>query len=363
MTITTLIKSKELITDQICARFRREIEAGKYAPNSPLPSFSALAESYGISKSTVHAAFAELEGEGYLFIKHGKGAFVNPAKIIIKKTPALADVALVAFNIFSANDNYMISLMEAMNNRAAREKIRLHFLFIQGMSILDPINGMAKNAISENQFQGLLLLSPLDTKDIQWLSGLKVPFVAATSHYDLNVPQVLLDHDEASRLAVEEFTRAGKGRIAVLTGPLAWEREGIAPYASEIRDGLLKHAKGIGLSLDFIPCEYSYADSRARTIGCLNGKKGYDGYFFQSDIIAKGAMAGFREQGADTAALTLINYCDLEDYLAPISIRKPLKEMGEKALSLLEETYKNRDIKEKTIILKPQIIQHRRTNG
>lgn len=361
MTNTAILESKELISDQIATRFRDEIEAGQYDPIKPLPSFSSLAQSYGISKSTVHQAFVRLAKEGYLYIKHGKGAFVNSARIKTKKERRLSDVALIAFNIFSANDNYVISLMEAMNNQAAEGNISLHFHFIQGMSVLDGPNAVVKNAVAENRYQGLIIVSPLDTRDIQWLQGLKIPFVAATSHYDLNIPQVLLDNDEAGRLAVEMFAQAGRTQVAVLTGPLSWERDHIAPHAAEIRDSFLKYAAEKGLKPDFIPCEYSYADAKAKTTGCLACRKTYDGFFFQSDIIAKGAMAALAQ--ADSQGLTLINYSDLEDYLAPVSIRKPLKEMGEQALALLTSLFLNRETKERQIVLKPQLIQHGGQNG
>ena len=52
---------------------------------------------------------------------------------------------------------------------------------------------------------------------------------------------------------------------------------------------------------------------------------------------------------------------DLEEYLTPVSVRKPLKEMGEQALSLLEAVFKREDITSDNLVLKP--VLNRRKNG
>ena len=73
---TSLLKSPERITTQLSERFKAEIVSGQYPADRPMPSFSALAGRFGISKSTIHEAFKELAREGYLFIKQGKGDFL-----------------------------------------------------------------------------------------------------------------------------------------------------------------------------------------------------------------------------------------------------------------------------------------------
>jgi DNA-binding LacI/PurR family transcriptional regulator len=351
--VNRLLKSPKLISKQICDRFKSEIAGGRYSPHTPLPSFSALAQSYGISKSTVHEAFKQLSREGFVFIKHGKGAFVNPEKIEAKKKSKLKDVAIIAFNIFSANDNYMIPLLEALNVFATLKKINIHFQFIRGMSLLSPENSLVKNAIAEGRYQGLIIASPLDIGDIQWLSSLKIPFVAATSRYNLPVPQVHHDNPHAVTLAKELFAEKRVKSIAVFTGPLSWEREHIIPYAREIYNAFKNEND---LDIDFISCEYNYMDAKTKALKKCFGKKRHKGFFFQADIIAKGVLAAFKEKGADITDRVCVNYCDLEDYIAPLNIKKPLNEMGRKAFKLLERIYANEKIAEKDIVVRPEII-------
>jgi DNA-binding LacI/PurR family transcriptional regulator len=361
--VNNIIKSPDLISKQLCDRFMQEIRSGKYGPNQALPSYSALARAYGISKSTVHEAFKVLAAQGFLYIKHGKGAFVNPAKIDRKRVPALRDVAVVAFNVFSASDNYMIPFLEAVNGYAVRKKINLHFHFIRGMSVLDPDNAMLKDAVAHKAFQGLLIASPLDLRDIQWLVSLKVPFVAATSRYGLDIPQVCPDNALAVSLAADLFKQAGARRVAVFTGPLSWQRENITPFAREIYDAFEAQKKKNGLDVTFVHCEYNYADARRKALDrCFTGRP-FEGLFFQSDIIAKGVQAAFCEKGADLSQFASVNYCDLEEYIAPLNVRKPLHAMGREAVRLLDALYQGRPVEDRSITVKPETILPGRKHG
>ena len=359
---TSLLKSPERITTQLSERFKAEIVSGQYPADRPMPSFSALAGRFGISKSTIHEAFKELAREGYLFIKQGKGAFVNRKKVRNRSRRTLQDVAVVAFNVFSPNDNYMIPFLEAIHQPAVDKKISLHYQFIRGMSLLSPENGFLREAIAEHRFQGLILASPLDTADLRWLHSLQMPFVAATSHYGLAIPQVLMDNALAARLAGDALVKRGARRFAVFTGPVSWQREKIVPYAREIVDEFTLLQERSGLSIDFVNCEYNYQDAKAKALAvCFNGKP-YDAYFFQSDVIAKGVLAAFREKGADPSKLLTVNYFDHEEYIATLNIRKPLHELGSESFRLLEGVLSGK-VKSETIRLKPELISKEKAHG
>ncbi|MFH0920688.1 MAG: GntR family transcriptional regulator [Fibrobacterota bacterium] len=359
---TDLLKSPERITTQLSERFKEEIVSGKYPADRPMPSFSALAERFGISKSTIHEAFKELAQEGFLFIKQGKGAFVNPKKIQKRGVLKLKDVAVIAFNVFSPNDNYMVPFLEAVHPLALDKKINLHYQFVRGMSLLSPENAFLREAIAERRYQGLLLASPLDTADLRWLHSLQMPFVAATSHYNLAIPQVLMDNALAARLAGDALVKRGARRLAVFTGPVSWQREKIVPYAREIVDEFTLLQERSGLSIDFVNCEYNYQDAKAKALAvCFNGKP-YDAYFFQSDVIAKGVLAAFREKGADPSKLLTVNYFDHEEYIATLNIRKPLHELGSESFRLLEGVLSGK-VKSETIRLKPELISKEKAHG
>ena len=74
--------SPEPIYRQISAYVRAEIAAGRLAEGERLPTTRDLAESLGLNRATISAAYSLLEAEGYLSGQVGRGSFVAtpPAK-------------------------------------------------------------------------------------------------------------------------------------------------------------------------------------------------------------------------------------------------------------------------------------------
>ncbi len=74
-----LLRKPKNLVEQVNNFVLQGINAGTYRKLDQLPSERELADRLGISRSTVTAAYAELEQRGVLRRLHGKGAFVCPA--------------------------------------------------------------------------------------------------------------------------------------------------------------------------------------------------------------------------------------------------------------------------------------------
>jgi len=61
---------------QLIERIRAEIESGRWQPEQQIPSESELCDLFDISRAVVRQALRELEYEGLLVRKQGKGTFV-----------------------------------------------------------------------------------------------------------------------------------------------------------------------------------------------------------------------------------------------------------------------------------------------
>jgi GntR family transcriptional regulator len=61
---------------QIMEQVRARIAAGDWAPGKELPSIRALAAALGVSVITTKRAYLDLETEGVIVTRHGKGSFV-----------------------------------------------------------------------------------------------------------------------------------------------------------------------------------------------------------------------------------------------------------------------------------------------
>ena len=61
---------------QIMEQIRARIAAGDWAPGKELPSIRALAAALSVSVITIKRAYLDLENEGVIVTRHGKGSFV-----------------------------------------------------------------------------------------------------------------------------------------------------------------------------------------------------------------------------------------------------------------------------------------------
>lgn len=66
---------------QMKMQIEAEIRDGKYGPEDRLPSERELCERFGVSRMTVRQALKELERNGLVFSRVGKGTFVSEPKI------------------------------------------------------------------------------------------------------------------------------------------------------------------------------------------------------------------------------------------------------------------------------------------
>ncbi len=70
-------KAKKPLHWIISEKLRTKIEAGVYSPGELLPSEFDLGELFGVSRTTVRKAIANLINQGLVYTQQGKGAFVK----------------------------------------------------------------------------------------------------------------------------------------------------------------------------------------------------------------------------------------------------------------------------------------------
>lgn len=96
-----------------------KIKNEEWPVNSKLPTEMDLVEKYQISRATVRQALNDIENEGYIYRKQGKGTFVKPHKIEqklnkfysfseeIKKMGYTPSTEVLEFKVIMSNDNIM----------------------------------------------------------------------------------------------------------------------------------------------------------------------------------------------------------------------------------------------------------------
>lgn len=70
------LRASGTLSQQLSDNLRERIGRGEFAPLERLPSETALAAEYSVSRVTVRAALSTLQSQGLIDIRHGSGSFV-----------------------------------------------------------------------------------------------------------------------------------------------------------------------------------------------------------------------------------------------------------------------------------------------
>lgn len=102
------------IYEQIKKMIIRQIMSGELNEEETLPSIRNLAKDIKISVMTVKKAYDELEEEGYILSKHGKGTFVAPKNQELAKERAKKEIEENMEKIIQLARQYDISQKEVL---------------------------------------------------------------------------------------------------------------------------------------------------------------------------------------------------------------------------------------------------------
>lgn len=112
--------SSQPIYEQIKEQVKAEILSGELCENEMLPSLRQLAKDLKISVLTTTRAYSELEQEGYITSRQGKGFFVMPSgsdllrEQLIKEVESNLNNAIIAAQRASMTNEELIKLLKLL---------------------------------------------------------------------------------------------------------------------------------------------------------------------------------------------------------------------------------------------------------
>jgi GntR family transcriptional regulator len=103
--LATFDKNAEVpIYVQVRDIIKTDILEKRIRPNEKIPSENVLAKEYGISRMTVRHAIRELQKEGWVFTKHGKGSFAssqNDTQMLVKLDGFSTEMIKLGYKVHS----------------------------------------------------------------------------------------------------------------------------------------------------------------------------------------------------------------------------------------------------------------------
>ncbi len=200
------------------------------APNTPLPSYSQIVREYGVVQTTIDRVWRELEADGLIVRKHGKGIFVSPrAKQI--------NIGLVfGVNVFgTAISPFYGTLLQRCQQRTQTHNEHFSFYLDLPTTQLGGVSFPAHRDLVEDieasKLHGILLVSRHSEEQENWLRQQNIPVVAFAP--EMRTKDVVgIDYGELVRLGVESLAAQGCKRIALMTG-LGHARSHTPPFRED----------------------------------------------------------------------------------------------------------------------------------
>ena len=97
-------RSRAPIYEQLLEQLRWQITMGFLAPDEALPSVRSLSAELGINPNTIQKAYREMEQEGLIYSRPGRGSFVTPATGEQRRRQQEGQMALLEQEIRKAKD-------------------------------------------------------------------------------------------------------------------------------------------------------------------------------------------------------------------------------------------------------------------
>ncbi len=238
---TQTLERKKPKHEQILEAIRQEIESGVLPHGAALASESQLCQKLKASRGPIRQALAELQRQGLVRARPGKGSFVhNP--IAVNGTVAVRQLLVLVNSVGATPANFVVhELIDGLSRAAeeAGERYRLTFQFHRNPAMVEP-----------ESIQGChgVLMAPFTHDGIKAMRGLaerlNVPVVSVYNRLDSQAAsQFYVDHEAGAFDATELLFRYGHRRIALLGEPAISP----GPAATEREAGFIRAARAAGL--------------------------------------------------------------------------------------------------------------------
>lgn len=102
------------IYEQIKSAIKNQILSGALESDTMLPSIRSLAQDIRISVMTVKRVYDELESEGYIITRQGKGSFVAPTNLEFIKEQKQREIENHLSKVIDISNQYQISKEEIL---------------------------------------------------------------------------------------------------------------------------------------------------------------------------------------------------------------------------------------------------------
>lgn len=211
------------------ADIEKDIREGRLCPGELVPSESALIAKYHVSSTTARRCLDELENEGLLERKRGKGTFVSGLATVLNRVR----VAVVVKDFFSLAHPFLATVVGAIESTL--ENAGVHIAIVKAHFAKDGIGADSRlsDLLEHEGIRHAFLLSNMPLSFVQTALDLDIKCLGVNTRYlDPRIPSVCSDYGLAFAMRLSELAKRGHRRIATLTQEAPMAQLGVMNSAS-----------------------------------------------------------------------------------------------------------------------------------
>lgn len=309
---------------------REAISSGELRPGGAIPGENALAERHGISRSSVRLALGELEKEGLIVKRPGKGSFVHDGG-----DPAPGAILTLGMDVALDDTTtrwYGPLVLQGVKEVCDQAGCRVAFC------------GGPSDCCRKGFYDGVILLGA-QTKDfpaIERLPELGVyPALVNRLVASPEVSYVAVDYRRESELAAASLFDAGCRRVALISGDVE-EPLANRPRLDGFRDAAQARGMTAAATLHVVP-GFQSADFYTDDLQAFLQRDGFDAVYLLNGSLALPLFAALDRLGVNPSTCPKLLCFDDVSYLAPVCrypfayVKMPLRQMGRDAATHLLE--------------------------
>jgi DNA-binding LacI/PurR family transcriptional regulator len=315
-------------------------------------SESRIIADFKVSATTAKKVLDELEDEGLVERKVGKGSFV-----IQSSEKSIKEFGILFFDIYNPQSPFINDIVRGIEERARFEHHYLHLYTTRNRPISENLSSSLFHLISKRKIDGLFLVSPLPADDLEFFRRHAVPFVSVSNCYvGANIPTVLFDHAAMLKGIAGRLLDLGCTRISLITGPrrnngiLRSGHFAFSGYREFLKKNALPYNAALAPEGEHSP-EYGYRTMEQFAL--LPERERPHAVIAVSPPAAKGALK-FLETHRAWRPLVIPYSDEKETY--PRYVFAPFQKMGEAAFELLVKCLREPSTSTETVLVPLQLF-------
>ncbi|MBM4431208.1 MAG: GntR family transcriptional regulator [Chloroflexi bacterium] len=329
------------------------IASGQVLAGEKLPPVRVVARHLGINRNTVRAAYQQLEADGLVTLRQGRGSMVLPEETRRSHQQA-SNVPTFTIGVLVPGLNpFYTPFLQGIEERVRDAPWLLLVCYTHDNPRL------ARRYLEQliaRQVDGLIVAAGLPEAEV---FGRDLPPVVHVDEPEVSGNVILLDSECAGFLATQHLLEHGHRRIGLISGPLIWAnvRACYLGYERALR------AAGLQAEADCVVQVPTFTLEAGRQAArrLLDLPRPPTALFGAADVLAIGAMRAIEERGQrvpEDVAVVGYNDIDLAALVKPAltTVAAPSYEMGVAAMSMLLDLLAGRPVKQRRVMLPTRLM-------